>query len=161
MARKTESVTISGTQYQITQLGAVEGRGLYKKFVTAIGPLLREVISGPLLSDLQKQSGSSDDTETDGMRMMQLVAPMLVRAIEIIPSDLFEELCSRFTPHCTVGAGQDAAGRVMFLPLANLFDVQFAGDYASMTSWLGHCVRINGFLGMLGSGSAAQVQAAQ
>lgn len=161
MARKTESVTISGTQYQITQLGAVEGRGLYKKFVTAIGPLLREVISGPLLGDLQKQAGLPEDTETSGLRMMQAVAPMLVRAIEIIPSELFEEMCSTFTPCTSVGAGKDAAGKVMFLPLGTLFDQQFAGDYAGMTSWLGHCVRINGFLGILGSGSAAQAQAAQ
>lgn len=152
MARKTERVVIGGTQYQITQLGAVEGRGLYKKFVTAIGPLLREVISGPLIGDLQKQTGDEDDS----LRMMQLVAPMLVRAIEIIPSDLFEEMCETFAPTCKVSAGKDSAGKPLTLELSVMFDQQFAGDYASMTAWLGHCVRVNGFLGMLGSGSAAQ-----
>jgi hypothetical protein len=162
MARKTERVVIGGVQYQITQLGAVEGRGLYKKFVTAIGPLLREVISGPLLGDLQKQATTNegDNAEANGLRMMQLIAPMLVRALEIVPSELFEELCATFTPCCLVGAGNDSAGKVMFLPLAEMFDMQFAGDYASMTAWLGHCIRINGFLGMLGSGNAAQVPAA-
>lgn len=162
MARKTERVVIGGAQYQITQLGAVEGRGLYKKFVTAIGPLLREVISGSLLNDLQKQAAESgDDGDASGLRMMQLVAPMLVRALEIIPSDLFEEMCLTFTQACKVGAGKNTAGQPIMLELSAIFDQQFAGDYASMTAWLGHCVRINGFLGMLGSGNAAQAAPAE
>lgn len=157
MAKKTERVTIGGTQYQITQLGAIEGRGLYKKFVTAIGPLLREVISGPLFGELQKQATESgDDGDASGLRLMQLVAPMFVRALEIIPSELFEELCNTFTPCCKVGAAKGIDGTVLMTDLAPMFDNQFAGDYASLTAWLGHCVRINGFLGILGSGNAAQ-----
>ncbi len=153
MARKTERVTIGGSQYQITQLGAVEGRGLYKKFVTAIGPLLREVISGGALDKLI----AVGDEENGSSRALQVIAPLLIRALEIVPPELFEEMCNRFAPCCKVGSGITSAGQPMMLEMSEaMFDQHFAGDYASMTAWLGHCVRVNGFLGMMGGESAAQ-----
>jgi hypothetical protein len=163
MAIKTERVTISGTQYTITQLGAVDGRGLFKKFATAIGPLLREVVSGPMIDDLKKtiqgavtpgeeaQAGAND---AKALAALQMIAPLAIRALEDLPADLFEEMCATFAPCCTVNAGKAANGQAVALPLDTLFDEHFAGDYVAMTAWLGHCVRVNGFLGKLGGGKA-------
>jgi hypothetical protein len=165
MAKKTERVTIGGTQYTITQLGAVEGRGLFKKFATAIGPLLREVVSGPVLDDLRKtvlgEKSPADEApeQPDAankklLATLQLVAPLAIRALEDLPPELFEEMCATFAPSCTVGNARAANGQAVFMPLDTEFDQHFAGDYVSMTAWLGHCVRVNGFLGKLGGAKA-------
>jgi hypothetical protein len=157
MAKKTEPVVIDGVRYTITQLGAEDGRGLYKKFVTAIGPLLRDVVSGDTLDDLQASvRGAAGDTSTaeaavateqSGMKALQIIVPLLIRAIETIPEALFEEMCTTFAPCCTVEFAEASGGVKVPLPLDEVFDAHFAGEYTAMTQWLGHCVRVNGFLG--------------
>ena len=167
MARKTEHVVIDGVRYDITQLGAEAGRGLYKKFVTAIGPLLREVVSGNALDELQssiKATGGDvpEAAEQAGMKALQLIVPLLIRAIETLPDALFEEMCLEFAGHCDVVAAKSSGGTDVPLPLTTVFDDHFAGDYVAMTQWLGHCVRVNGFLGkgLRGFGAAKAKAAA-
>jgi hypothetical protein len=155
MARKKERFTIGGSQFIITQLGAVEGRGLYKKFVGTIGPLLREMLSGPLLKQMQgvMDDSSSADTEeksqATALTAMSLLAPMLIRAFEDMPQPFFEELCEAFTRCSDVVIGSPP----MPIPLStpSIFDNHFAGDYPSMTAWLIQCIKFNGFLGRPGS----------
>lgn len=166
MAIKTERVTVGDAQFEITQLGAEFGRGLYKKFVTAIGPLLRELLSGSgtVIDKIRKAaaeaSGSGGDSTAVAAVAVQIMGPMILRAVEALPDALFNELCVAFAANCTVGAATAANGQRVFMPLALQFNDHFAGDYVAMTAWLGHCVRVNGFLGLLGSGSAAQPVAA-
>lgn len=155
MARKTERVTIGGAQFAITQLGAVEGRRLYKKFVTAIGPLLREVISGPLFGQAQSvfaNLNSADETKKNDALAgtVALFGPFLIRAVEDMPTGLFEEMCDTFAASCTVVAGTPAIA----LPLEPLFSEQFAGKYIDLTQWIGQCIKVNGFLGSWGSSAA-------
>jgi hypothetical protein len=171
MAKKTEHVVIDGVQYAITQLGAESGRGLYKKFVTAIGPLLREVVSGSVLDDMQKAIGAAtaDETTPEGaaaaeagsVKALQILVPLLIRAVETIPEALFEEMCQAFAPECEVTVGKASNGAGVPLPLAAMFDDHFAGEYTAMTTWLAHCVRVNGFLGKALRGlGAAKTKAA-
>lgn len=167
MAKKTEAVVIDGCRYEITQLGAEAGRGLYKKFVTAIGPLLREVVSGNALDDLQSSiKGATGDVpevaEQAGMKALQLIVPLLIRAIESLPEPLFEELCQVFSESCVFVAGKATNGNDIPLELSDHFDDHFAGDYVAMTQWLGHCIRVNGFLGkgLRGFGAAKAKAAA-
>ena len=166
MAKKTVRVVIDGVRYEITQLGAEAGRGLYKKFVTAIGPLLREVVSGNALDELQASiKGTAGDVpevaEQAGLKALQLIVPLLIKAIEMLPDALFEELCQEFSGCCEVVAAKSSNGDVP-LPLATVFDDHFAGDYVVMTQWLGHCIRVNGFLGkgLRGLGAAKAKAAA-
>jgi len=173
MAKKTEVVVIDGCRYEITQLGAEAGRGLYKKFVTCIGPLLREVVSGDTIGELQGhiQGAAAADASTPegvakaeeaGLKALQLLVPLLIRAIETIPEPLFEELCATFAPECVVTVGKTSGGDGIPLPLDEVFDQHFAGNYTAMTQWLGHCVRVNGFLGngLRGFGAAKAKAAA-
>lgn len=166
MAIKTERVTIGAAQYEITQLDADFGRGLYKKFVSAIAPLLRDLLSssGSVLPEIQKvvaEAGVGEGAQEKILAVaVQVMAPMILSGIAMIPDPLFEELCVAFKSSCKVGTGKASSGQTVFLPLADQFGQHFAGDYVSMTAWLGHCVRINGFLGLLGSGSAAQTATA-
>lgn len=167
MAKKTEAVVIDGCRYEITQLGAEAGRGLYKKFVTAIGPLLREVVSGNALDELQTSiKDATGDVpelaEQAGMKALQLIVPLLIRAIESLPEPLFEELCQVFSESCEFVSGKATNNNDIQLSLSDHFDDHFAGDYVAMTQWLGHCIRVNGFLGkgLRGFGAAKAKAAA-
>lgn len=167
MALKTERVTIGGALFTITQLGAVEGRGLYKKFVTAVGPLLREVVSGDSLTSLPTAfsgltSGDTDQSNEAAVTVLKTLVPIAIKAVEQIPGDLFEELCEAFAPHCTVAIGKAAGGQAVAMPLNTVFDSHFAGEYQDMTVWLAQCIKVNGFLGKalreLGAAKASQPQ---
>src|SRR4051812_13386961 len=150
MARDAKRVTLGGSQYVITQLGAVAGRGLFKKFVTAMGPLLRDAFSGPLLGEIQKQtSGLSETTSTEDavIAMAPIVGPLLMRAVEDLPQALFEEMCEVFADNCSVMAGSPATPQ----PLSVMFDEHFAGNYLAMTGWFVRCLTVNGFLANLGA----------
>jgi hypothetical protein len=150
MAIDTKRVAIGGAQYAITQLGAVAGRGLFKKFVTAMGPLLRDAVSGPLFNEFQTLlKGLGDDVTMAEMaiKVAPLVAPVFIRAVEDLPQPLFEELCEAFTGSTKVLAGQPA----IFLDLEAIFDEHFAGNYVGLVGWFVQCLKVNGFLANLGS----------
>lgn len=148
MAKKTEKVSIGTTQFTITQLGAIEGRRLYKKLVSALGPVLREAYS------TNKAEG---DAET---RVLGLV----VRALEELPLELFEELCDSFSAVTLFKTS--AMALAIPLDTAGQFDDLFAGEYGNLTNWLLSCLKMNfaNFLGATGSGvsptAAAQAQSA-
>jgi hypothetical protein len=150
MALQIKRVAVGGTQYQITQLGAVAGRGLFKKFATAMGPLLRDAVSGGTLAQLQKVVGDlPQDSTFDKLALAAapIVAPVLIRAVEDLPQPLFEELCEAFTGSTKVLAGQPA----IFLDLEAIFDEHFAGNYVGLVGWFVQCLKVNGFLANLGS----------
>ncbi|HYQ47155.1 MAG TPA: hypothetical protein VER11_34530 [Polyangiaceae bacterium] len=154
MALETKRVTIGGSQYAITQLGAVAGRGLFKKFVTAMSPLLRDAVSGSVFKDLQKLIGELPEGETFdklAIAVAPIVGPYLIRTIEDLPQDLFEELCETFSQSTTVLAGKPATPQ----KLSDLFDEHFAGKYVDMIGWLFQCLKVNGFLAKLGSAASA------
>ena len=140
MAKRTEKISIGTTQYTITQLGAVEGRKLYKKLITSLGPLLREAFSG---------IKADNDAEA-------LVLGLVLRAIEDLPLELFEELCDSFSSVCIF----KTAAMSLAIPLdtQGQFDELFAGDYGTMTSWLMANLKLN-FASFLG-GKATFAQAA-
>ena len=142
MAKKTEKISIGTTQYTITQLGAVEGRKLYKKLITALGPVLRDAFSG------NKAGG---DAET-------LALGLVLRGIEDLPLELFEELCDKFADACLVKVHGSTVA--IALSTESVFDDHFAGDYGSMTNWLMACLKLNfeSFLG--GKASSAPHEAA-
>lgn len=136
MAKKTEKVSIGTTQFTITQIGAVEGRRLYKKLVTALGPLFREAYAS------NKAEGAAET------RVLGLV----LRALEDLPLDLFEELCESFaavtvfkTPTMTVPIPLNTQGQ---------FDDLFAGDYGALTNWVMTCLKLN-FASFLGAAASA------
>lgn len=156
MAQETKRVVVGGTQYQITQLGAVAGRGLFKKFVTAMGPLLRDAVSGPLLETVQKKIADlGEDATIDKlvMALAPLIGPVLIRAIEDLPQPLFEELCESFTVGTKVLAGAPA----VYVPLDALFDDHFAGNYVGLVGWFGQCLKVNGFLANSGGAKSSTV----
>jgi len=161
MALQTKRVTVGGSQYAITQLGAVAGRGLFKKFVTAMGPLLRDAFSASLIDQFQKaiESLPNDATfDKAAIALAPIVGPVLVRAVEDLPQELFEELCISFSGSTKVLAGQPA----IMHDLDGLFDDHFAGNYVGLVGWFVQCLKVNGFLANLGGAAKSAVpQAAQ
>ena len=139
MARKSETVTIDGETYEVTQLGAIEGSSLYHELVKALGPMLRE--------ELPKQL----DQEASGA-----LAGIIIRAIEVLPGDLVARMRTAFMRNCKLHTGGIAVEMT-----ESIFDQHFAGRYGLMTKWMVHCLKLN-FAGFLGdSAPAASPQPAE
>lgn len=159
MAKDTKRVTIGDSQYIITQLGAVAGRLLSKRFVDAMVPVLRDVVCGPALGELQKAVSSLPDeanVEQSILAMLPVIGPPLLDAVRALPNQLFEELCQAFSESCKVMAGKPATPQ----PLDGLFDDHFAGNYLEMYGWFFRCLVVNGFLANLGAAAKAASTAA-
>jgi len=145
MARDAKRVTIGGSQYIITQLDAVAGRLLSKRFVDAMVPVLRDVVCGSAWTDLQKAAASlppDADVEQSILAMLPVIGPPLLDAVKALPNQLFEELCQAFSESCQVMAGKPATPQ----PLDGLFGDHFAGNYLEMYGWFFRCLVVNGFL---------------
>jgi hypothetical protein len=119
--RKTESVTINGTKYELQQLGALQARRVLVR--------LGQVLSAPI-ARLANIDGGLDLTA---------IAGAVADALKGLDPDVLDEVCNAFAVASLVviGPGQKAE-------LAILFDDHFAGKTESdMLLWLGHCVRLN------------------
>jgi hypothetical protein len=132
MAKKTEKVSIGTTQFTITQLGAVEGRRLYKKLVTSLGPLLRDTFAND-------KTGGDAETRVIGL---------VLRGLEDMPLDLFEELCESFSAVTLFKT--PAMNMPIPLSTQGQFDDLFAGDYGGLTNWVMTCLKMN-FANFLGA----------
>jgi len=150
MARETKKVSIDGSDYIITQLGAVAGRGLSKRFVNAMVPVLRDAVSASVFDAMKKAvAGLPEDAglEQSVVAMLPVIGPPLLDAVKALPDQLFEELCQVFSENCKVLAGKPATAQ----PLDVMFDDHFAAQYLAMYGWFIRCLAVNGFLVNLGA----------
>ena len=151
MARKTQRFAIDGTQYEFTQLGAVEGIELFHELRKLAIPVLREVIQGGLLDgkvDLEKLDAESTAK----------IASVVFGLFESMPKALERDLRAAFARSCKLSA-PSAPGTMLDMGDAlesnGVFDQHFAGEYGRYQKWLLTGLKFNfaGFLG--GSGSSA------
>ena len=151
MARKTKRFTVDGTQYEITQLGAVEGIDLFHELRKLAIPALRELIQGGLLD------GKVDVEKLDAASTAK-IASLVFGLFESMPKALERDLRVEFARNCKV-ATPSAAGAMLemgdALEANGVFDQHFAGEYGRYQKWLLVGLKFNfaGFLG--GSGNSA------
>jgi hypothetical protein len=117
MARRTESVTIDGFSYDLTQLGAVEGRKLLIRFGQLMGRLAPVMLSAAKL-DGDALAGVAETL--DGLEPEKL-----------------EPLWEAFTRSAVVRT--NAARQ----PLADVFDDHFAGNYYGMVRFFIESAKLN------------------
>lgn len=117
--RKQETVTIDGDEYEITQLGAIEGRRVLTKLLKLAGPAL-----GALAG-----AGKLDETA---------IGAALTSAAEELDEATLDSLCETFGANSTVRNG-DRRPKLE----AVVFDNHFAGRYMAMTKWLIACLKLN------------------
>lgn len=127
MAKQVKVVAIDGVEYEITQLGGVEGLELYDRLCRELGPAVSNAVRTGLLEA---------NAETK-------IAFMLVESMATLPSAFKKELWTRFA-----GLSKIKAADIM-LPLGDgkrleeggTFDQHFAGKFGHMTRWLMACLK--------------------
>jgi hypothetical protein len=137
LGRKTETVTVDGTAFEIRQLGAVRGKALWDRLARSIGGVLGEV-AGAIGASKEQQAG------------------VVLKALAVLPQDLLDQLDEAFAANCRVKQGE------LWIDLGNahtednIFDQTFAGAYEKLIGWRLKCLEVNfaGFLSKLGASSA-------
>jgi hypothetical protein len=118
MALKQETVEIDGHKYNMTQLGALEGRRLVVRLSKALAPMLG--------------SFAEHEKLTEGAVMAALST-----GIESLDEQLTEELCNAFTRR-TLFQHQE-----QWVELERYFDQHFAGRYGSLLRWMLAHLKLN------------------
>lgn len=139
MPVQTKRVQVDGEEYELTQLGALEGRRLYARMVRLLGPVAAAL-------------GRSDKL------LEQSLGDAVAAAVEGMDEDLVATLCDTFGKRCRVKAGPDRWPELTGV----VFDDHFAGRYLLMTKWLKECLAFNfaDFLGGLPPGLLGAIQGA-
>lgn len=128
--RKTVPVTIEGYTYEISQLGAAEGRVLVLRFAKVLGRFI------PLLVDAAKSAGQQDATAAKAT--LQIFEDVGAAINEVDPTEL-EPLWDAFARHAYV-RGKDGKSREL---LSEIFDEHFAGEYFAMVRFFVEAAKLN------------------
>jgi hypothetical protein len=121
MARlKIKSEPIDGFTYEVTQLGAVEGKRIYAQVLKMVLPALGAALKGRDLAGISK-------ADVAGMALDE-IARALVGALDGL--DPIIDAMMKTTDIYGPGFGDAGA------PMARNFDDHFAGRYAAMTRWV-------------------------
>lgn len=137
MAAKTETVTVMGDTYRVTQLGATVGSELWDDILAAVSPALL----GKLESLVPKMAEAKSEQD-----MIAMMAPAVLGVLSTIPKDLKRRWRKLFLENCELVTGSVNLN----MAKAELFDQHFAGRYDAMTAWEAVCLKHN-FFGFLGS----------
>jgi hypothetical protein len=156
MARKTQRFRLDGAEYELTQLGAVEGIDLFHELRKLAIPALRGLIQEGLLD------GKVDIEKLDAESASK-IAGVVLSLFEAMPKTLERELRVEFSRNCKVRApGASGAFLEMgdALETNGIFDQHFAGEYGRYQKWLLTALKFN-FAGFLdGSGSSTSPEKA-
>lgn len=137
MATKTETFTLMGDTYRITQLGATVGSDLWDEILAAVSPTLL----GKLEALIPKMSEAKGE-----QALIAMMAPAVLGVLSAIPKDLKKRWRKLFLENTELVTGSVNLN----MAKAELFDQHFAGRYDAMTAWEAACLKHN-FLGFLGS----------
>lgn len=121
MPIQTKQFTIDGDTYEITQLGAKQGRKIWLKLV--------QVAAAPL-----KELSTPGTTLSEATLLAALGA-----AVESLDEQTAEQLYEAFGETCTLQLANGNAPKLTGV----IFDQHFAGRYVPMSKWLWECVRFN------------------
>lgn len=131
MARKQKSVTIRHTAdaftYELSQLGAVEGRELVILFVRVLGRF------APMIVAAMKASSGGDGIVAS--KMVEEVAALM----QTLDSKELEPLWDAFARHASVRS-KDGKSREV---LSDVFDEHFAGEYSAMIHFFIEAAKLN------------------
>ncbi len=116
---KTDSKTIGGLEYRVSQLGAVKGRAVFLRIVKLVGPAIASVVKGGKIDMKNVDLGD------------------LFKRVELTEEDL-TFFCDAFAEKTFVVLPDKKAPR-----LDHVFDAHFAGKYGDMMQWLVFCVSVN------------------
>lgn len=129
---ETKNKQIGANEYQVTQLGAIQGRKVLARLARVIGPAIAEVGTGGVTAALAKAAEGLTDADVD-------------------------YFCETFAPMTHVRMPDGKTPK-----LSQIFDFHFAANYLELTKWLGFCLEVNfgSFFDELQSRAKAEKQTA-
>jgi len=117
---KVKRVVIGKHEYELTQLGAVEGRRLWVKVLKLLAPAIKELAVAGKLNEAA-------------------LAMAVGTVIEDLDENIFVDFCKAFTARTRLRTDADQWPEMT----EAMFDLHFAGRYIDMTKWLGECLLFN------------------
>lgn len=138
MAKRTDTVTVGESIYQITTLDTDVGIDLYDELLHIVGPAL------------QGATGDMDSLEQFGIAL-------LVGSIGSVPRGMLKRLKNLFAPTCKLMVA--TGGKKLWVELTGDFiDEQFGASMKHLTAWIIACLRVN-FADFLGGSKSANQDA--
>ena len=127
MAKESKIFAIDDAEFELTQLGGVEGVDLFDRLTAELG--------APVMSSVIAALQTKDPEGALGM--------VALGAIVKLPADFKQQLRVRFSALSRVKAGNIwlALGDGKSLEIAGTFDQHFAGRFGHMTKWLIACLK--------------------
>jgi hypothetical protein len=127
MAKQAKVFKIDDAEYELVQLGGVEGLDLFDRLTAELG--------ASVMSSILAALGTKDPEGAIGMVMLG--------AIVKLPADFKQQLRVRFAALSKVKAGQMwlTLGDGKSLEPESIFDQHFAGRFGHMTKWLIECLK--------------------
>ncbi len=125
MARANKTKTIGTSTYEVTQLGAIEGRRVFARLAQVMGGMVGALAAG------------GKPNPVDAFKSFA----------EAMTPEVMDFFCDTFSKVTQVHKG---GGKVLFLK--DIFDDHFADNYGEMIEWLTFCLEVNfaSFLGGVG-----------
>lgn len=137
---ETKDKEIDGHKYTVTQFPAREGLKIKSKLVKVITPLLIPFLGGA------KNLISSKFSEVD------IDPSLLTHTVQLLLNHLSEDEVSNFVMRllqCTRVDGKEIT--------AELFDMEFAGEYITLYKVLYFVIEVNNFFGNAGTGGIMEI----
>lgn len=125
MARTNKTKQIGGHGYEVTQLGAIEGRRVFARLAQVMGGMVGALAAG------------GKPNPVDAFRSFA----------ESMTPEVMDFFCDTFSKVTQVHRPD---GKVLFLK--DVFDDHFADNYGELVEWLAFCLEVNfaSFLGGTG-----------
>ncbi len=124
MSLTTETKQIGAHTYEVTQLNAIKGRGVFVRFVKLIAPA----------ADALADTGNADQNAR--------LAKALASVVANITDEDMNFFCEAFAP-ATCLVVTDDNGKTRRPGLKDLFALHFASNYGDMMAWLYFCLEVN------------------
>lgn len=143
MARTNKTKTIGSNGYEVTQLGAIEGRRVFARLAQIMGGMVGALAAGGKPNPVEAFKSFAEAMEPEVM-------------------DFFCDTFAKFTQV------HRPDGKVLFLK--DVFDDHFADNYGEMVEWLTFCLEVNfasflggagGLVGLLRKGTATSGSTSQ
>jgi hypothetical protein len=147
---KSESTTINGNTYEVTQLPYTLGQRLLMRLIKTLGPAFADALA----------QAPDVDPGTDLMSVnITQLAPAIGAAVRAVTSQLSEAdldfAVATLAEYSKIKRPTDS----MSVPLKGEMEFHYAGNYAELAQWLGFALKVNygGFF--RGQGSVADLLA--
>lgn len=126
---KVQRVTVDDVTYELTQLGAREGRRVLARLLSVAGPIVGELANIPSLAHGKKAGEKGEISEV-------VLARVIQKAAEALDPDTLDYVCDAMMGTCGIVAGGASVVKLS----QGVFDLHFAGRYTHQMKWLWACL---------------------